>query len=74
MSKRKPCESCPFRVESKLAYDHDALEAITDGHQPNCHKIVGMDALFNKASLSSHCMGFESYNSGVFGFVLPNKE
>ena len=41
------CNECPFREGSKTIYDADAMEALDEGGEPSCHKVVGHFNIFN---------------------------
>lgn len=70
---REPCHQCPFRNESPLAYDTDAMAALDEGHEPSCHSVVGMDAVFHDFNPgdANRCIGFERWASDRAGFRKP---
>lgn len=72
---RTPCSNCPFRQESSLGYDADAMEALERGYAPYCHDVVGMDDIFRDGTLtpSDHtaCIGFRRWQKRVRGFRKP---
>lgn len=67
------CRDCPFKLGSRIAYDRDAMDALTAGYTPSCHMVVGMDAIFNDPFPSEKvaCRGHEEWQDGRSGFGLP---
>lgn len=71
-SKRGVCANCPFRSDSKLGYDADAMEALNNGHEPSCHAVVGLDAIFVDAPThQTRCLGFVKWLKRARGFKKP---
>lgn len=66
---RTACKDCPFRPDSRFAYDSDAMEALNDGMAPSCHMVVGLDSIFGGGA--APCAGFEAWERDRPGFVLP---
>lgn len=71
-SKRGVCANCPFRADSELGYDADAIEALNEGHDPSCHAVVGLDAIFVDApNHQTRCLGFVKWLNRTPGFRKP---
>lgn len=69
----KPCDECPFRASVRMAYDADAMEALDEGFEPSCHKIVGPDNIFTiDYPTTTRCAGHDAWVDGVEGFAKPN--
>jgi hypothetical protein len=67
------CLSCPFRVESVMVYDADAMEALRNGCIPSCHQIVGIERIFdNLIPGNAVCNGYIAWNCGDVNFSAPN--
>ena len=72
MSKSKPCSKCPFRIGSSIGYDLDAMEALEDGWEPSCHKLVGKNSIFKERSpVANRCRGYDAMQQGEKGFGPP---
>lgn len=70
---KTPCRHCPFRADSPLGYDADALEALKTGQEPSCHVVVGMESIFNRVpDQITRCVGHDAWAAGVPGFVEPH--
>lgn len=70
--KRAVCANCPFRADSKLGYDEDAMDALDSGHEPCCHAVVGVDAIFVDApNYKTRCVGFVKWRNRARGFRKP---
>ena len=70
---RFPCAKCPFRADSPLSYDADAITALEDGNEPACHSIVGRDVIFEdwNPDESKRCLGYELWLNDTPGFGKP---
>lgn len=70
---RIPCAQCPFRCDSPLAYDSDAITALDEGHEPSCHAVVGLDAVFAACHPQDEerCIGFDLWLDQAAGFRKP---
>lgn len=71
---RQPCNFCPFRVGSGMAYDEDAMEALdNDFDAPCCHAVVGPDSIFaTEATSKNRCVGYDKWAAGESGYQRPN--
>ena len=66
------CDACPFRASIQMVYDEDAMNALNDGWEPSCHKLVGMSAIFNDPFPTfARCRGYDSWLADECGFVTP---
>lgn len=74
-AKREPCPNCPFRRNSAKGYDQDAMIAFKHGNEPECHAVVGAEAIFINAPMtpeeSTACIGYRLWLKGVKGFIKP---
>jgi len=63
------CKDCPWR-EGGVAYDEDGLEAILEGYEPSCHKLVGRQGVFHNqpAVPGQECRGPDLFDMGVPGY------
>ena len=68
----QPCPECPFRVNSPLGYDDDAISALDDDNIPSCHVLVGMDSIFHEnLPDKNRCQGYELWMNGESGYAQP---
>ena len=66
------CEQCPFRTGPVFKYDSDAMEALYEGLEPSCHKIVGAYAIFHDPfPTAKRCAGHDYWDAGERGFSKP---
>jgi hypothetical protein len=72
-SVRLPCAQCPFRADSPLSYDADAIAALDDGYEPSCHSVVGLGVVFEdwNPDDAKRCVGYEHWANGDDGFMKP---
>lgn len=69
------CKHCPFRADSQMGYDEDAMECLDAGEEPACHAVVGPDRVFAHAPLSrprgTECKGHDLWVAGAPGYRMP---
>lgn len=75
---RTACKSCPFRSNSEMRHDAEAIELMRDLMEPNCHEIVGIDdpaqpvghinIFADHVTEETRCIGYEKSTEGAPGF------
>lgn len=70
---RIPCSECPFRTDTALIYDEIAEESLNEGREPTCHKISGVDKVFDDPSPTevTICVGYVKWKDGQPGYEKP---
>lgn len=70
---KEACPECPFRADTQMHYDEEALESLDAGRLPSCHMVVGYYGIFDDPAPpeGERCEGHEKWAADVPGYVRP---